>query len=327
MSEQGSGRYPWDRSVEQGRVRGGAQAHSRQSRGEGTTERPSAQHDPSEPSYRRRSGSSCVLPLSSPKQPLIPITAATAHRDLLDLMDDEEPPARALSPQPAPGIFPQTTGGQSRIQPQGTGQSSFSQSALQGTIFPQATGPISPQTTGQPARALSPQSTGFANNFAALPAQQGTFFVSFSGTGREANVHAQPEPSSSPPDPTSSTTTTTQTRTLASPPTPRRSATSATSTRAPKRPSRSSQSSAGISKPRSRPRRRRSTSFTSSSLRRARRTRRNEGWSRIFRSGRASRRICSSALGPNSSLLRATSRLCASSGRRLRGTTLGTRRT
>lgn len=90
-------------------------------------------------------------------------------------MDDEEPPAHALSPPPTSTSFPQTTGGQARIQPQSTGQSSFSQSTLQGTVFPQATGLVSPQATGQATRALSPQSTGFDNNFAASPPQQGAF--------------------------------------------------------------------------------------------------------------------------------------------------------
>ncbi|ORY88628.1 hypothetical protein BCR35DRAFT_350864 [Leucosporidium creatinivorum] len=112
------------------------------------------------------------------------------QRDLLDLMDDDPAPSSApafSAPPPQPSIFPQATGssiqrtlspqttGTRALSPQSTGSRALSPQAtgsgsgiatpqygLQGTIFPQATG-ASQQT-------LSPQTTGFANNFSAPPA-------------------------------------------------------------------------------------------------------------------------------------------------------------
>ncbi|KAM0787065.1 hypothetical protein ACM66B_006328 [Microbotryomycetes sp. NB124-2] len=97
------------------------------------------------------------------------------QRDLLDLMDDEAPPSTtSLAPSAAP-IQAQSTGTPQQrtlspppvsanrsLSPQTTGTATPTY-ALQGTIFPQATGTSQQQT-------LSPQTTGFGNNFNPLSA-------------------------------------------------------------------------------------------------------------------------------------------------------------
>lgn len=87
------------------------------------------------------------------------------QRDLLDLMDDDEPSPVPSSPPVQPqqrALSPQITGASRVLSPQATGTLTPSAPyALQGTIFPQATG-----ASGT----LSPQSTGFGNNFAPVSA-------------------------------------------------------------------------------------------------------------------------------------------------------------
>jgi hypothetical protein len=82
-------------------------------------------------------------------------------------MEDNEP--IATTPIPSQPIFQQNTGGSAArgLQRQYTGASNYEQTALQGTIFPQATG-----ASARSAETLSPQTTGFGDNFGQSESQR-----------------------------------------------------------------------------------------------------------------------------------------------------------